>query len=238
MRTLPPIWHSGRAACACAAALCLFFLLPAHADDDFLKSLQTKKSAIEKPDPQPKVSPAAATENAKTDSSRLKPAIRLENIKIDDSRPAPVAPTADPTPAPTKKAAKSKQEPKNDPARPWRHLPLDVAAAKYGGHIDRTRVFPGCKPMGLTPPRRGELLVGSLTVVKIVPSVSPSYCVLTYRHSSGQLFVMQLPAINRNEVCVGGVDVARVWCPARVLVGGNPAEISMAAGYMDSTGLK
>ena len=137
--------------------------------------------------------------------------------------------------------AKAKAEAAAEAARPWRHLPLDVAAKKYGAKIDKTRVFPDCKKLGTSEPKRGDLFVGSLTIIDISPYETLPTAKITYRHSSGLTFVMFVPKKYLTDVCVGGVDIARAWCPIRIVMpakGKYAAEIVPHAGYLDSPGLK
>ena len=131
------------------------------------------------------------------------------------------------------------------PTRPpepnkWRHLPLVVSEAKYGGHIDRNRIFPNTRPMGGAL-RKGDLLVGELKVIGVddIKGFLGIRCVrMTYRHASGQVFFLTLPCQNKSDYCVGATETARVWCPLKVLTTGNPADVGLVAGGVDTEGMR
>jgi len=153
---------------------------------------------------------------------------------------APASDVAKPQQPPPPKAAE-KTKAAAESSRPWRHLPLDVAAKKYGAKIDKTRIFPDCKKLGTSEPKRGDLFVGSLTIIDIAPYETLPTAKITYRHSSGLTLVMFIPKKFLSDVCVGGIDIARTWCPIRIVMpakGKYAAEFVPHAGCLDSNGLK
>ena len=121
------------------AGLNIFPVTSVHAEDDFLKSLQTKKSAIEKPAATPAPANASSSDNART----LKPAIPLDAIKIDESSTSPTTPSSP-------KADKTTTQKENKPAtKPTKELRKQDSAKKKSVQIyDVNDVFPP-NPVGL-----------------------------------------------------------------------------------------